>query len=1006
MYHSVTPQTMDQWTNYSTDNYQEMIQRAHWIQKGNLDRLNNDTSYYKPYISRKTKEGYFHDIEREQYWPSWQFSPPQYTYGITNWNVYSVPPVGSSIDAMLQLQYETTFSEVMPYRSIDLVMTKQEHAALHSRVTDSAPDHPHVLVQHPVHRDPTDYDSDIVALFSCGLALDVSLLNLLPEGVEGIHCVIKNNVNQTFTYVINGQEAIFLGEGDQHETDFSDMEMEVDLALHTNPKWETTKGVVSYSMHLYPSATFKSSYDSNTPEFFATIVAITFVVVAVVFFVYDVAVFNRNENLVVKAAQSIAIVSAVFPDNIRDRLMGQQDDQNSLNRSSKGNLKAFLNNGTGMSGDCNQKPLADLFLDTTVMFADISGFTAWSSVREPSQVFLLLETLYQSFDRIAKRRRVFKVETVGDCYVAVCGLPEPREDHAVAMARCSRDILARMNILTRELETTLGPETGDLALRVGIHSGPVTAGVLRGDRARFQLFGDTMNVCSRLESTSRRGRIHCSWETAQHIIDAGKEKWLEKRQDLTEIKGKGFIESYFVNVDAERAVSVASRTSLEVIQNNVRSSGAAKIWKPVVGLDGRTNRLIDWNVQQLLQLLKPVVASRCSRTKKSVSKRPLASGFLELRSRPLDEVKEIIRLPEWSQASTQQDPSEVEIPPDVVLQLHLLVGEIAKMYNKNPFHNFDHASHVVLSVTKLMSRIVAPSDLEDIESHCEAAAQLHDHTYGITSSPLTLFSCAFSALIHDVDHVGVSNVQLVKEGVSIAAKYKNRSVAEQNSLDLSWDLLMEPRFEILRSFLFPKQEDMVHFRQLVVNSVMATDIVDKELKELRHARWEKAFNTGDAAGAISGKQPQEHQRDAVNRKATIVIEHIIQASDISHTMQHWHVYRKWNQKLFEELYLAYLNGRMEKDPSEFWFQGEFGFFDYYIIPLTRKLKECGVFGVSSDEYLNYALKNRAEWELKGEAAVKEMLQECREKYGEKGNLKLQRGLLLPGSQHDTNLIDV
>ena len=126
------------------------------------------------------------------------------------------------------------------------------------------------------------------------------------------------------------------------------------------------------------------------------------------------------------------------------------------------------------------------------------------------------------------------------------------------------------------------------------------------------------------------------------------------------------------------------------------------------------------------------------------------------------------------------------------------------------------------------------------------------------------------------DHVGVSNAQLVKEGVPIAAKYKERSVAEQNSLDLSWNLLMEPKFQTLRAFLFPTRDDMVRFRQLVVNSVMATDIVDKELKALRNGRWEKAFQLGAAAGG----SPEEDSRDSTNRKATIVIEHIIQASDI------------------------------------------------------------------------------------------------------------------------------
>lgn len=75
-------------------------------------------------------------------------------------------------------------------------------------------------------------------------------------------------------------------------------------------------------------------------------------------------------------------------------------------------------------------------------------------------------------------------------------------------------------------------------------------------------------------------------------------------------------------------------------------------------------------------------------------------------------------------------------------------------------------------------------------------------------------------------------------------------------------------------------------------------------------------------------------------------------------MQHWHIFRKWNERLFQEMHKAYREGRAEKDPSEFWFKGEIGFFDFYIIPLAKKLKECGVFGVSSDEYLNYAIKNR------------------------------------------------
>ena len=77
---------------------------------------------------------------------------------------------------------------------------------------------------------------------------------------------------------------------------------------------------------------------------------------------------------------------------------------------------------------------------------------------------------------------------------------------------------------------------------------------------------------------------------------------------------------------------------------------------------------------------------------------------------------------------------------------------------------------------------------------------------------------------------------------------------------------------------------------------------------------------------------------------------------------------------FHEMYKAYKEGRAAKDPSEFWYKGEMGFFDYYIIPLANKLKKCGVFGVSYDEYIGYAMKNRAEWELRGKECVEAYLE--------------------------------
>ena len=165
------------------------------------------------------------------------------------------------------------------------------------------------------------------------------------------------------------------------------------------------------------------------------------------------------------------------------------------------------------------------------------------------------------------------------------------------------------------------------------------------------------------------------------------------------------------------------------------------------------------------------------------------------------------------------------------------------------------------------------------------------------------------------------NAQLIAENPALGERYVNRSVAEQNSLELSWNLLMEDRFVDLRQLLYTTDAERQRFRELVVNSVMATDIFDPDLKKMRNSRWDRAFNGDDETGI------EESPKDAIDRKATIVYEHLIQASDVSHTMQHWHVYRKWNERLFTELYKGYQEGRSKSNPADFWAKGEIGFFD-------------------------------------------------------------------------------
>jgi 3'5'-cyclic nucleotide phosphodiesterase len=275
-----------------------------------------------------------------------------------------------------------------------------------------------------------------------------------------------------------------------------------------------------------------------------------------------------------------------------------------------------------------------------------------------------------------------------------------------------------------------------------------------------------------------------------------------------------------------------------------------------------------------------------------------------------------------------------------------------------------------MSVLKLLGRIAVSIETKAQESLANGQEQWLEQSFYF--DPLIQFGCVFSALVHDSDHQGVSNMQLVKEGTTLASRYRNQAVAEQHSIDIAWALFMGDEFSEFRRAICPTNHDLQRLRQLVVNSVIATDIIDKDLKQVRNSRWNRAFEGGASSNF------NESAQQLVNRRATLVLEHLIQASDVSHCMQHWKVYRKWNERLYREMYAAYAAGRGDRDPAEFWYQGELGFFDFYIIPLAKKLRDCMVFGVTSDEFLNYAEQNRAEWERRGEEIVEQMANRVRQ----------------------------
>mmetsp|Transcript_20229 Transcript_20229/g.43726 ORF Transcript_20229/g.43726 Transcript_20229/m.43726 type:complete len:1181 (+) Transcript_20229:158-3700(+) len=922
------------------------------------------------YIYRKTSRNNIPEAPPGPYSPLWMLSPPPKDYSVILFNLFNQPTY-KRLARFCSFTKETAISEVINTETL---------------LGSSAPqgEDPQSIMMTPIFKHLEN--QTIVGYLTMVIPWVIFFDDILSDKDSVLDCVLRSSCGESFTYrVQGGMDPVYRGEGDLHQTNYNRLRRSSDFLGYQGNLVGVTglEDHCQYTIDLYPTSQMEDSYTTNRPIIFTVIVLGIFFFASTVFALYDIFVMRRQRVVQDTALRAMSIVTSLFPGNVADQLARDKLEQDrkatETKKMARRRKQAMNSNFFGDQDHSNDpyaddeeddddiliesKPIADLFPSATVLFADIAGFTAWSSIREPSQVFILLENIYRAFDKIAVQRRIFKVETIGDCYVAVCGLPEPNKEHAVAMAKFSRDCMEKMDSLVHRLEAKLGPDTGDLSMRFGLHSGPVTAGVLRGDRARFQLFGDTVNTAARMESTGMRDRIHISQETADLIIAAGKSHWVVPREDVVVAKGKGEMRTFWLlpREDVAPSTKASSETMEEFGHVEVSMDPEPMVQAVTAVKSDKIQRMIDWNCDILLQLLRLIGAKRQASRRASISGSAMDTELDELEREistgglPVDEIVECIELPSFDSAAYEKDPRFVEIGEAVEAQLHSFVTIVASMYRDTPFHNFEHASHVSMSTVKLLSRIVAPTQPMQESEDGVAGEELHDHTYGITSDPLTQFAVVLSALIHDADHRGVPNFILAKEEERLAQVYRNKSIAEQNSIDVAWEVLMEAQYHDLRRAIYTTAEELRRFRQLVVNTVMATDIFDKDLAMLRKSRWEKAFGVED-----------DYSPEATNRKATVVMEHLIQASDVSHTMQHWHVYTKWNERLYREMYAAYLAGRTDKDPTDGWYEGEIKFFDGWVIPLAKKLKECGVFGVSSDEYLNYAEKNRAEWVVRGE----------------------------------------
>lgn len=430
----------------------------------------------------------------------------------------------------------------------------------------------------------------------------------------------------------------------------------------------------------------------------------------------------------------------------------------------------------------------------------------------------------------------------------------------------------------------------------------------------------------------------------------------------------------------------------------------------------------------------------------------------------------------WSYLRLDNQSGDYVLVDSISKSVREYVTCIGKLYNHVGFHCFEHATHVTISMNKLLSMVTSnnnhfrdhmkrgtserhvPSNYH--ERHHEGVSS--DFSFGIGQDPRILFAMVFTALIHDVGHTGVPNSVLVEEEDELAILHNDVSVAEQNSLQVAFSMLQKDEFAQLKRCICPTPEERKFFRKNVICMVMVTDISDQERIQIVASRWNAAFpseseegggednksdtknNNGQCgeggeppkkpAQRRGGEPPQrrparnqiqspelrsslrrrrftmfttaasaeEFTNERRSRRLGIrtsmdfsgmlidayrtmdqlqqhaVLETMMNVADVAHTMQSFPIFCKWNRRLYKELYLAHSSDRLTFNPEENWYENQIGFFCHYIIPLSRKMQTCGVFGTTGYVFEYFATQNNKRWMEEGEAISENIIRDVKE----------------------------
>ena len=317
------------------------------------------------------------------YAPIWQQAPPCDFQPQINLDLRSDPIFERMIDGMINTNH-AVITQVVDATQLD---TNYDF-----RFNPSEQAEPHSFLLEPVY-DSLTVNRTMVAFLSAFLRWGLFFTDVLPDSEQGIYVVLMNDCEQSFTYKILGLTAVFMGEGDIHDHALDEGDRLYD-SFEFAPFSTLERGgehrFCHYSGHIYSSQEWKSKFYTNEPIVYAMAVVACFAMTTIIFLIYDLLVQRRQDMVMASAKKTNAIVTSLFPENVRDRLLQDinndekkgKDDQANKRGSWADPSNAFATSANKRGDEITSekifgsKPIADLFPATTIMFADMVGFTA------------------------------------------------------------------------------------------------------------------------------------------------------------------------------------------------------------------------------------------------------------------------------------------------------------------------------------------------------------------------------------------------------------------------------------------------------------------------------------------------------------------------------------------------------------------------------------------------------------------------------------------------------